>query len=105
MVRDGYDPRLIHACHNRTVVIDAHLGERENKPLPVVQAHGLRNIHLYEGEDWIHVREAVGDLADRFRCLNDVYPTAFTSRGASSARTSSTCRPSRRTSSRPRRGR
>ena len=31
MKRDGYDPSLIHACHNRTVVIDAHLGERENK--------------------------------------------------------------------------
>ena len=27
MKRDGYDPALIHACHNRTVVIDAHLGE------------------------------------------------------------------------------
>ena len=41
---------LIHGCHNRTVVIDAHLGERENKQLPVVRKHGLRNVHLYEGE-------------------------------------------------------
>ena len=24
---DGYEADLIHACHNRTVVIDAHLGE------------------------------------------------------------------------------
>ena len=47
---DGYDPSLIHACHNRTVVIDAHLGERENKHLHVVQAHGLRNVHLYEAK-------------------------------------------------------
>ena len=31
MQSDGYDPSLIHACHNRTVVIDAKLGERENK--------------------------------------------------------------------------
>ena len=30
MKQDGYDPALLHACHNRTVVIDAHLGEREN---------------------------------------------------------------------------
>jgi len=60
------------------VVIDAHLGERENKQLPVVQAHGLRNVHLYEGgEEWIPVREAVGDLADRFLCLNQVYPDGF----------------------------
>jgi uncharacterized protein (DUF362 family) len=75
--RDGYAPSLVHACHNRTVVIDAHLGERENKQLPVVEAHGLRNIHLYEGEEWIHIREAVGDLADKFLCLNEVYPNGF----------------------------
>jgi uncharacterized protein (DUF362 family) len=79
MKRDGYDPKLIHACHNRTVVIDAHLGEAENKQLPVVQAHGLRNIHLYEGDEpWINVRDAVGsELADKFICLNDVYPDGF----------------------------
>jgi uncharacterized protein (DUF362 family) len=74
---DGYDPNLLHACHNRTVVVDAHLGERENKQLPVVEAHGLRNIHLYEGEEWIHVRDAVGNLADDFLCLNEVYPGGF----------------------------
>jgi uncharacterized protein (DUF362 family) len=77
MQQDGYDPRLIHACHNRTVVIDAHLGERENKQLPVVEAHGLRNIHLYEGEDWIHIRDAVGDLTRKFLCLNEVYRDGF----------------------------
>ena len=77
MKQDGYDPSLIHACHNRTVVIDARLGERENKQLNVVEAHGLRNIHLYEGEDWIDIREAVGDLTKQFLCLNDVYPNGF----------------------------
>jgi intein/homing endonuclease len=77
MTRDGYRSDLLHACHNRTVVIDAHLGERENKQLPVVQAHGLRNVHLYEGEEWIHIRDAVGDLTEKFLCLNDVYPDGF----------------------------
>ena len=77
MKKDGYDPSLIHGCHNRTVVIDAHLGERENKQVNVIQDHGLRNVHLYEGEDWIDIREAVGDLADKFICLNDVYPKGF----------------------------
>ncbi len=78
MKRDGYDPGLIHACHNRTVVIDARLGERENKQVHVVEAHGLRNIHLYEPEhEWIPIREAVGDLVDEFICLNDVYPKGF----------------------------
>ena len=77
MKRDGYDPDLIHGCHNRTVVIDAHLGERENKHIDVIQAHGLRNVHLYENEPWIHIREAVGDLVDKFICLNEVYPKGF----------------------------
>jgi uncharacterized protein (DUF362 family) len=78
MKADGFDPGLIHACHNRTVVIDAHLGERENKQLPVVEAHGLRNVHLYEGdEEWVPIGEAVGDLTKEFLCLNDVYPDGF----------------------------
>ncbi len=78
MQRDGYDLSKVHACHNRTVVIDARLGERENKQVGVVEAHGLRNVHLYdEGEEWIHIRDAVGDLADKFLCLNKVYPKGF----------------------------
>jgi uncharacterized protein (DUF362 family) len=74
---DGYDSALVHACHNRTVVIDAHLGERENKQVNVVEAHGLRNVHLYEGEEWIGIKDAVGDLTKKFLCLNDVYPQGF----------------------------
>ena len=77
MKKDGYKDDLIHACHNRTVVIDAHLGERENKQIDVVKAHGLRNVHLYEGEEWIDVRDAVGDLTKKFLCLNEVYPKGF----------------------------
>jgi uncharacterized protein (DUF362 family) len=77
MKRDGYDPQRMHACHNRTVVIDAHLGERENKQLGPVVSHGLRNVHLYEGEPWIDIREAVGDLTKQFLCLNEVYPRGF----------------------------
>ncbi len=77
MKKDGYDASLMHGCHNRTVVIDAHLGERENKQVNVTDAHGLRNLHLYEDEEWIHIRDAVGDLTDQFLCLNDVYPDGF----------------------------
>lgn len=78
MKADGYSPDLIHACHNRTVVIDAKFGERENKQVNVVDAHGLRNIHLYESEEWVDVREAVGDeVANKFTCLNEVYPKGF----------------------------
>ncbi len=78
MKRDGYKSELIHGCHNRTVVIDAHLGERENKQINVTQAHGLKNVHLYEGEEWIPVRDAVGsEIADKFICLNQVFPDGF----------------------------
>ena len=80
MKRDGYASELMHACHNRTVVIDAHLGERENKQLDVVERHGLRNVHLYEGpeeDERIDVRDAVGDLTKKFLCLNQVYPDGF----------------------------
>lgn len=78
MERDGYRKELIHGCHNRTVVIDAHLGERQNKQLDVIEAHGLRNVHMYEpGNEWIDVRDAVGDLHKKFLCLNDVYPQGF----------------------------
>lgn len=43
---DGY--RNLIAGHNRTVVVDAYVGERNNKHKPIVDAYGLRNVHLYE---------------------------------------------------------
>jgi uncharacterized protein (DUF362 family) len=43
----------------------------------VVEAHNLRNVHLYEGEEWVNVRDAVGDLHKEFLCLNEVYPNGF----------------------------
>ncbi len=77
MISDGYDRSRIHGCHNRTVVIDARLGERENKQLNVLQAHGLRNVHLYEEPEWVRIGDAVGDLTKQFLCLNEVYPKGF----------------------------
>jgi uncharacterized protein (DUF362 family) len=69
LLEDGYSRNLIHACHNRTVVVSAKKGERENKQLPVVQKYGLRNIHLYENEDWI-IYEPKG----RLRVLDRIFP-------------------------------
>jgi len=78
LLADGFARERIHACHNRTVVIDARLGERENKQLDVALAHGLRNVHLYDdGEEWIDVREAAPDVVKQFLVLNDVYPRGF----------------------------
>jgi len=34
-------------------------------------------VHLYEGEEWVNVRDAVGDLTKDFLCLNEVYPKGF----------------------------
>ncbi|MCH7703069.1 MAG: DUF362 domain-containing protein [Planctomycetes bacterium] len=77
MLTDGYPKDKMHACHNRTVVVSAKTGERRNKHLPVVQHHGIDNVHLYENEPWINVRDAIGDLADKLLVLNKVYPKGF----------------------------
>jgi hypothetical protein len=49
MLDDGYKRDSIYACHNRTVVVSAKKGERENKHLNVVDRYGLRNVHLSTG--------------------------------------------------------
>ena len=77
LLADGYSKDLIHGCHNRTVVVSAKTGERNNKHLPVIQAHGLGNVHLYENEPWINIHDAIGDLSDKLLVLNDVYPKGF----------------------------
>jgi hypothetical protein len=77
MLRDGYARERLHACHNRTVVVSAKVGERLNKHLPVVQRYAIGNVHLYENEPWINVRDAVGDLVGDLLVLNRVYPRGF----------------------------
>ena len=66
---DGFLPASLFAAHNRTVTVDARVGERRNKHLPVVTAHGLRNIHLYEDDDWVRY-----EPKGRLRTLHEVYP-------------------------------
>ncbi len=77
MLRDGHPRKHMYACHNRTVVVSARRGERENKHIDVVHKYGLRNVHLYDGQEWVNVREAVGDLVKQFLVLNKVYPRGF----------------------------
>lgn len=48
LLADGY--RNLSAAHNKTVVVDAYVGEANNKHKAVVDAYGLRNVHLYEPE-------------------------------------------------------
>ncbi|GMV67015.1 MAG: DUF362 domain-containing protein [Candidatus Omnitrophica bacterium] len=78
LLNRGYSRDKIHACHNRTVVVSSKKGEVLNKHLPVVQKHGIGNVHLYENEPWINVRDAVGaEVASKFLVLNKVYPNGF----------------------------
>ncbi len=53
LLDDGYKAELIHGCHNKTVVVSAKRGEVLNKHKPVLEKYGLRNVHLYEGEEWV----------------------------------------------------
>jgi len=70
MLEDGYRKDLLHACHNRTVVVSAKLGEKTNKQKPVIEKYGLRNIHLYEsGQEWTVYRPKGKMLA-----LDKIYP-------------------------------
>ncbi len=69
MLDDGYKKELLHGCHNKTVVVSAKLGEVANKHKPVIEKYGLRNVHLYEGEEWM-TYEPKGKML----VLNDIYP-------------------------------
>lgn len=53
LLSDGYKKELVHACHNRTVVVSAKKGEIANKHKSVIERYGLQNIHLYENEEWV----------------------------------------------------
>ncbi len=62
-------PRLI-AAHNDTVVVDARVGERNNKHLHVTEKYGIENWHLYEPQfRWVRY-----EPKEPFLVLDRVYP-------------------------------
>ena len=68
LLEDGY--RNLIAAHNRTVVVDAYIGERNNKHKLVTDKYGLRNVHLYEPEvEWVYYQPKAPMLV-----LDKVYP-------------------------------
>ena len=69
LLDDGYDREKLWGAHNRTVVVSARKGEVANKHKPVLEKYGIRNIHLYEGEEWIRY-EPKGKML----VLNDIFP-------------------------------
>jgi uncharacterized protein (DUF362 family) len=71
LLEDGYDPATLMAAHNRTVVVDAYIGEVNNGHRQVVvDKYGLRNVHLYEPEvEWV-----VYEPKAKMLVLNDIFP-------------------------------
>ena len=68
LLEDGY--RDLIAAHNRTVVVDAYVGEYNNKQKLVVDKYGVRNVHLYEPEvEWVYFQPKTPLLV-----LDKVYP-------------------------------
>jgi uncharacterized protein (DUF362 family) len=68
LLATGY--RNIITAHNNTVVVDAYVGERNNKQLYVTQKYGLRNVHLYEPQyRWVRY-----DPPEPFLVLDKIYP-------------------------------
>jgi uncharacterized protein (DUF362 family) len=72
LLADGYRKELIHACHNRTVVVSAKKGEVANKHKPIIEKYGLRNIHLYENEEWINY-----EPKGRMLVLPEIFPNGI----------------------------
>ncbi|MBA3337354.1 MAG: DUF362 domain-containing protein [Chloroflexia bacterium] len=65
---DGYKDLMV--AHNKTVVVDAYVGERNNKHKYVVDKYGVENVHLYEPE----VRWIPYQPKEPFLVLSDIFP-------------------------------
>ena len=69
LLDDGFERDSLFAAHNRTVVVSARRGEVANKHLPVLERHGIENVHLYEDSEWVRYVPKAEMLA-----LDGVYP-------------------------------
>jgi len=69
LLEDGYPKEKIYGAHNRTVVVSAKKGEVANKHKQVLDKYGIRNIHLYEGEEWVRYEPKAKMLV-----LDSIYP-------------------------------
>ena len=69
LLEDGFERDSLYAAHNRTVVVSARRGEVANKHLPVLERHGIENVHLYEDSEWVQFVPKAEMLA-----LDGVFP-------------------------------
>jgi uncharacterized protein (DUF362 family) len=68
MQADGY--KRLMAAHNATVVVDAYVGEENNKQRYVTDKYGVPSWHLYEPEfEWVRY-----EPKEPFLVLDKVYP-------------------------------
>jgi len=66
--REGH--RNLIAAHNATVVVNARVGERNNKHIDVTDQYGLANVHLYEPQvEWVTYQPK-----EPFLVLDQVFP-------------------------------
>ncbi|MFC1682749.1 DUF362 domain-containing protein [Candidatus Zixiibacteriota bacterium] len=66
----GHSSKELFATHNKTVVVDDRVGERNNGHLAVEQTYGLPIIHLNDPEmEWIQYRPK-----EKLLVLDQVYP-------------------------------
>src|SRR5262249_37233283 len=64
----GYSDLI--GAHNDTVVVDAYVGEQNNKHKFVVDKYGVRNVHLYEPEyRWVRY-----EPKQPFLVLDQIFP-------------------------------
>lgn len=64
----GYQDLI--AAHNDTVVVDAYVGERNNKQKYIVDRYGVRNAHLYEPQfAWVRY-----EPKEPFLVLDKIFP-------------------------------
>ena len=69
LLEDGYKKERIYGAQNRTVVVSAKKGEVNNKHKVVLEKYGIRNIHLYEGEEWVRY-----EPPSRLLVLDSIFP-------------------------------
>ncbi|HJN40017.1 MAG TPA: DUF362 domain-containing protein [Chloroflexota bacterium] len=69
LLEDGFSADSLYGAHNRTVVVSAREGEVANKHRPVLERHGIENVHLYEDSEWVRYVPEAEMLA-----LDDVFP-------------------------------
>ncbi len=70
LINKGYSRENLFATHNRTVVVDDRVGERNNGHLAVEQKYGLPVVHLNDADvEWVRYRPKGTMLV-----LDEVYP-------------------------------